>query len=192
MRFVLLAAAAVALSTSAFAAPKWTADYAKSHLQFDGAFGQNKVTGTFAKYTADVAFDKADLATSKITVTVDMKTATTKVAPDAIYEKPTDGALPGAGWFNTAAFATAKFESTAITSKGGDNYEAKGKLTIRGVTKEIALPFSVKVTGNTAVAEGKVTVSRIDFGIKGDSPQYSLPKPVPFDVAISFSISATR
>jgi polyisoprenoid-binding protein YceI len=64
MRIAFLAAAALALSVSAGAATKWTPDYAKSKLQFEGKFGQNTVVGTFGKYTADIAFDAADLATS--------------------------------------------------------------------------------------------------------------------------------
>lgn len=192
MRFYLLAAAALATCLSANAATKWTPDYAKSSLQFEGKFGQNVVTGTFGKYTADIAFDGADLATSKLVVTVDMKSAKTSVTPDAIYNAPTDGALPGAGWFNAAANPTAVFTSTSIASKGGDKYEAKGTLNLRGVTKEIVLPFSVKITGNSAVAQGSAVVNRMEFGIKGDAPQYALPKPVPHEVKIMFSVTATK
>lgn len=192
MRIAFLAAAAVALSFSAGAAPKWTPDYAKSKLQFEGKFGQNTVTGTFGKYSADIAFDAADLATSKVVVTVDMGSAKTAVAPEAHYNDDTDAALPGAGWFNIAKSPNAVFTSTAITAKGGDKYEAKGTLNLRGMTKEIVLPFTVKMTGNTAVAEGSTTVNRIDFGIRGDSPQYALPKPVPHEVKIMFSVTATK
>lgn len=191
MRIALFAAAAVAFSFPTLAATKWTPDYAKSKLQFEGKYGANTVTGTFGKYSADIAFDAADLPGSKVVVKVDMKSATTAVT-DPVYNKPTDGALPGAGWFNASANPDAVFTSTAISSKGGDKYEAKGTLNLRGVTKEIVLPFTVKITGNTAVAEGSTTVSRIDFGMKGDSPQYSLPKPVPFEVKIMFSVTATK
>lgn len=191
MRIAFLAAAALALSFSAGAATKWTPDYAKSKLQFEGKFGQNVVTGTFGKYTADIAFDAADLATSKIVVNVDVASAKSSVT-EAIYNAPTDAALPGAGWFNAAANPKAVFTSTAITSKGGDNYEAKGTLNLRGVTKDIVLPFTLKVTGNTAVAEGTATVNRMDFGIRGDAPQYALPKPVPHEVKIMFSVTATK
>jgi polyisoprenoid-binding protein YceI len=192
MRFVTLAAAALALSFSAHAAPKWTPDYSKSKVQFEGKFGQNTVTGTFGKFTADIAFDAASLATSKVVVTVDMKTAKTAVAPEAHYADDTDVALPGAGWFNAKDNPQAVFTSTAITSKGGDKYEAKGTLALRGVSKEIVLPFTVKITGNTAVAEGSATVSRLDFGIRGDAPQYALPKPVPHEVKIMFSVTAAK
>lgn len=192
MRIALLAAAALAFSLPAMAVTKWTPDYSKSKLQFEGKFGQNVVTGTFGKYTADIAFDAANLAGSKVVVTVDMKSAKVSVTPDAIYNEPTDGALPGAGWFNAAANPQAVFTSTAIASKGGDKYEAKGTLNLRGVTKEIVMPFTVKTTGNTAVAEGSAVVNRMEFGIKGDAPQYALPKPVPHEVKIMFSVTATK
>jgi polyisoprenoid-binding protein YceI len=193
MRYALIAAAAIAFALPASAATKWTPDYSKSRLQFEGKYGQNTVTGTFGKFAADIQFDAADLATSKVSVTVDIKSVATKVTPDAHFEKPTDGALPGAGWFNAAQFGTATFVSTSIVSTGGNKYEAKGKLTLRGVSKDITLPFTVTVTGNTAVAEGDMLMlNRMDFGIKGDAPQYMLPKPVPHEVKVQFSVTATK
>lgn len=193
MRILVLAAATLALAAPSWAAPKWTPDYAKSRLQFEGKFGQNTVTGTFGKYTADVAFDAADLATSKIVVKVDMKSAKTAVTPEAVYATPTDGALPGAGWFNAAANPEAIFISTSIAAKGGDKFEAKGTLSLRGVTKEIVLPFTVKANADgTSTADGAASVNRMDFGIRGDAPQYALPKPVPFDVKIMFSLTAKK
>lgn len=192
MRYVAFAAA-LALAAPAIAAPKWTPDYSKSRLQFEGKFGQNTVTGTFGKYTADIAFDAKDLATSKVVVKVDMKSAKTSVTPEAVYNTPTDGALPGAGWFNAAANAESVFTSTAITAKGGDNFEAKGKLSLRGVTKDVVLPFTVKANADgTSTAEGMTTVNRMDYGIKGDAPQYALPKPVPFEVKVMFSVTAKK
>lgn len=192
MRIAFLAAAAVALSFSAGATTKWTPDYAKSKVQFEGKFGQNTVTGTFGKYTADITFDAANLAGSKVVVSVDVKSVKTSVAPEAHYADETDVALPGAGWLAAAKTPQAVFTSTSITSKGGDKYEAKGTLKLRDATKDIVLPFTVKITGNTAVAEGSTVVNRIDFGIRGDSPQYALPKPVPHEVKIMFSVTATK
>jgi polyisoprenoid-binding protein YceI len=192
MRIAILAAAAMALSFPAVAAQKWNPDYAKSSLQFEGKFGENTVTGTFGKFAADIAFDAKDLATSKVVVTVDMASVKSSVT-QPVYNQPTDAALPGAGWFNTAANPKAVFTSTSITSKGGDKYDVKGTLNLRGVTKDVVFTDAViKVSGNAATAEGTATVSRLDFGIRGDAPQYALPKPVPYEVKIKFSIAASK
>lgn len=195
MRIALLAAAAaVALSMTAGAATKWTPDYANSQVHVDGKFGKQKtITVTFEKFSADIAFDSADLATSKIVVTVDTTSAKGLVAPDPDnYTTPTNSYLPGAGWLNSKAFPKAVFTSTSIVSKGGDKYEAKGTLNLRGVTKEIVVPFTVKITGKTAVAEGSAPVNRIDFGIRGHEPQYAGENPIPHTVNIVFSVKATK
>lgn len=192
MRFMTLAAALALMAVPAAASTKWTPDYAKSSLQFVGKYGQNTVTGTFGKFTADVMFDPAKLDASKVTVSVDMKSTKTSVAPQAEFASATDAELPLKGWFDAATFATAKFESGVIISKGANAYETKGKLTLLGVTKDVVLPFTVDITGNSAVAKGKVTVNRIDFGIKGNGPQYTLPKPVPHMVDIEFALTATK
>lgn len=192
MRMMTLAAVFTLLASPAFASTKWTPDYQKSTLQFVGKYGQNTVTTNFVKFTADVAFDPAKLDASKVTVTVDMKSTKTATAPQAEFAQPVDADLPLKGWFDVASFATAKFETATIIAKGGNAYEATGKLTLVGVTKDIVLPFTVDITGNSAVAKGKITLNRIDFGIKGNSPLYSLPKPVPHAVDVLFTLTATK
>ncbi|HAH10435.1 MAG TPA: hypothetical protein DCL54_07015 [Alphaproteobacteria bacterium] len=190
MRFVTLVAA-LALAVPASATVKWTPDYSASSLGFKGSFGQNTVDGTFSKYTAEVLFDKGNLAGSKIKVVVDTGSVKSTTSPDN-YNEETTTALPGAGWLNVAKFPQATFETTSITAKGGDNFEAKGNLTVVGQTQEVVLPFTVKIDGTTATATGKTTVNRMKFGIKGDKPLFALPKPVPHEVEISFTLKAKK
>ena len=52
-----------------------------------------------------------------------------------------------------------------IVHKSGDDYVANGKLSLHGVTKTIALPFTLKITGNTAHVVGKAVVIRTEFGL---------------------------
>jgi len=92
------------------------------------------------------------------------------------------------GFFNVPKFKTAIFEATEIVKNEGNinyPYLAKGKLTMKGVTKDVELKFKYigindieesymdksgkEVTVKLAVSgfEGEMTIKRSDFGIEG-------------------------
>jgi polyisoprenoid-binding protein YceI len=82
-----------------------------------------------------------------------------------------DNHLRSVDFFEVEKFPEIKFESNRI-EKRGKSFIAHGTLTMHGVAKEIALPFSV--TGSNKDATGKkmnvgysarVTLNRRDFGI---------------------------
>ena len=56
--------------------------------------------------------------------------------------------------------------------KAADGYLAHGPLTMKGITREITIPFKILGTiqdpwGNTRIgAEGGLTINRQDFGVK--------------------------
>src|SRR6266446_1812981 len=56
--------------------------------------------------------------------------------------------------------------STSIKNVGGDKYEIAGKLTLKGVTKDVVVPIALKkdATGNN-VAEGSFPLKRVDYKI---------------------------
>lgn len=63
------------------------------------------------------------------------------------------------------------FESTSLTKSSGDNYTMKGNLTIRGITKEVALDVEfggseTDLYGNKKYGfEVTGSINRKDFGI---------------------------
>ena len=82
-------------------------------------------------------------------------------------------------FFNVAKFKKATFEASEITKNaeaGEFAYSAKGKLTIKGVTKDATLMFNYRGTSEVdydgqkitvAGFEGEFTINRKDFGIEG-------------------------
>ena len=76
-----------------------------------------------------------------------------------------DQALPTADWFSAATFPTATFRSRAITATGPGRYMATGELAVRNVTRPIALPFTLAVSGRQATMDGSTEVDRSSFGV---------------------------
>ena len=88
---------------------------------------------------------------------------------DAINEKINLDDIENADFFDEERYPEITFKSIKI-KKEGDGYVAIGNLTLRDVTKEIKVPFTVagpiEVMGGTRVGfEGSTTINRLDFGV---------------------------
>lgn len=182
---VLSIALAFAAAFPAIAAPaSWTVDPAKSSLSFAVAINGQTVTGKFKAFGALIAFDPADLAHSSAKVTVPMDEAKTGDATrDAMLLKP--------AWFNILDFPQAVFQTTSFASKGGNKYEANAKLSLKGVTKDLTLPFTLDIKGNTAVMKGETELKRLAFGV-GQGPDFASGTPVALSVKVMVNVTATR
>jgi polyisoprenoid-binding protein YceI len=81
-----------------------------------------------------------------------------------------DNHLRSPDFFDATKNPDITFESTKIV-KQGLGYEAAGKLTIKGVTKDVKIPFTINGPvkdpwGNTRIGvEGGLTINRQDFGV---------------------------
>ncbi len=187
---VTAAAAAPAAPAAAPAAvPHYSLDQAKSSLEF--AFTQagalNK--GRFTRFPVTMDFSADNLAASRLEVGVDVNSLDTG-------DKDRDDTLRGADLFSVAKFPQAHFSAAQI-AKTASGFEASGKLTIRGVTRDTRVPFTFRTASEAGAAvgymSGKVTIRRLDFGVgQGD---WKATDQVGNDVTVSFTlrlISATH
>ena len=173
----------IAATNSAASAANWKLDPSKSELGFSATQTGTKFHGAFTRYDAVIEFDPDHLDTSHIAVSVDLASATTN-------DKQRDATLPGKDWFDAAQFPAAKFETSAIRRKGGDDYEAVGTLTLRNITKPLTLPFTLEMNGTSAHAKGHAELIRSDFGI-GQGP-WTTDQWVALNVDVDIDVTATR
>src|SRR5215475_9738631 len=116
----------------------------KSEIRFVSKQMGVNVEGKFRKWKANIVFLPRDLAKSKAEFEIDLSSI--DLASD---ESETEIKSPL--WFDTAKFPVAHFASTSIRSVGGDKYEIAGRLTLKGVTKEVVVPVALRkdATGNS-------------------------------------------
>jgi len=155
---------------------------AQSEVQFTARQMGVPLDGHFKKFSAQVAFDPAKLATSKIALTVDTGSAT-------LGSKETDAELPKPTWFNVAKFPQAQFESTAIKALGGGKFEVAGKLTIKGNAQNVTVPVVLAQNGATTTATGTLPIKRLAFKI-GEN-EWADTSMVADDVTVKFKIALT-
>ena len=182
-RYGLSSLIALAVTASPAAATHWTVDYATSRLGFAVQWSGEQFSAEFRRWNADIDFDPADLAHARVSVTIDLSSETSD-------EPDFDSGLKGAQGFETSRFPAARFVAKAFTAKSANAYETTGTLSIRGVTRDVTLPFTLAISGRTAHMKGTTRVVRTDFGVgQGD---WAAPTPVARDVTVTVDVTATK
>ena len=163
-RFIYTAVLVVFIIAGVQAADKYVADKAHTNIGFTVKHMViTTVPGKFNDYMIDFIFDANDLNKSSIKVTI-------KTASINTDDEKRDEHLRSADFFDAAKYPEITFVSSSIMKKGND-YVAKGTLTMRGVSREIELSFKIlgpvqDPWGNTKMGvEASLTVDRQDYGI---------------------------
>ncbi|MEO1656430.1 MAG: YceI family protein [Pseudomonadota bacterium] len=141
-------------------AAAWVIDREASSIGFRATQNDNQFDGTFGRWDASIALDLEDpAAEGALFARIDLASA------DA-GNTERNGSLPTKDWFHVAMFPVSEFSSDAVTLTGEGTYEAQGQLSIKGVTKDVVMPFTVVVDeAGRAVADGSVMLDRSDFNI---------------------------
>ena len=132
-------ASAIVLGAVAFVGPAQAADYvidtkgAHASINFKiKHLGYSWLTGRFDKFSGSFTYDENNKAASKIKVEIDTNSVNSNHAER-------DKHLRSADFLETGKFPKASFESTSMEIKDGNKAIVHGKLTLHGVTKDIAI-----------------------------------------------------
>ncbi len=181
--FGLALAAVAAGAAVARPAPAWRIDKAASSIRFASSLSGERFAGVFRRWDADIRFDPADLGHSSVTARIDVASAATGNADR-------DGALPTDAFFAAARFPRAVYSAHAFKALGGGRYVALGDLSLRGVAKPLALPFTLAITGDTAKMSASVSLNRLAFGV-GQS-EWKSTEALPAAVSVTITLAAKR
>ncbi len=141
------------------------------------------VEGVFRRFTAQVSFDPAKPAEGRASVEID-------IASFDLGAEDFNRETVRKEWFDAARYPKASFVTTAIRPAGAGKYEAAGKLTIKGVTREVVAPVNLKAEGGRQVFEGVLPIKRLQFNI-GEG-EWKDTATVADDVQIRFRIVAAK
>jgi polyisoprenoid-binding protein YceI len=132
--------------------------FAVRHLEI------NWVEGRFKDFAGTVHYDDKDVTKSTVEFTAKVASVDTEV-------EARDKHLRTADFFDAEKYPEMTFKSTGVERKNKDAYVLRGDLTIKGVTKPVALPFTIAGAvkdpwGNTRFGvEAQTNINRRDFGI---------------------------
>lgn len=149
--------------------------------------GYSWLEGRFDRFSGDFDFDDANSANNKVKVDIDVSSVDTNHAER-------DKHLRSARFFDTDKFPKASFVSTGWEDKGNGMAILKGKFTLRGVTKNIAIDVSQVGTGKDPWGgyrrgfEGTTTLHLSDYKMK----EGHILGPVAENVQLWLSVEGVR
>jgi polyisoprenoid-binding protein YceI len=138
------------------------------------------VDGGFKKFSAKLNFDPANLSGASAQIEIDMASVDTG-------GEEGDTEVKRKAWFNVKEFPAAKFVSTSLRKRGANQFEALGKLTIKGKARDVVLPFTFVEDGAGATVSGQFTLKRLEFAI-GDGA-WNDPELVADEVVVKYKLA---
>ena len=126
---------------------------------------------------------------------IDLNTITDADLTDQASNDKLVSTLKSETFFNTEKFPKANFVISSATKTTGNQYDVKGKLTIKGITNDVSFPATVTVSGKKLAATAKITIDRTKYDIKFRSKNFfeNLGDKViydDFDLNVSLNASA--
>ncbi len=151
----------------AFAEPeKWEIDKAHSSVYFDVRHTYATVRGQFNDFSGTLQFDPDNLEVSQVRFEVNTKSINTGI-PNR------DNHLRAQEFFAVKKFPAMRFESTGVNKKEGNQYTLEGNITIKGKTKEVAIPLTYFGTRENPLKKGQMvagfearfSIDRLDYQV---------------------------
>ncbi|MGH6695093.1 YceI family protein [Sphingopyxis sp.] len=152
-------------------------------LGFTARWNGEAVDGRFDRWRAAIRFSPDELAKSAIRVTVDLASADTG-------DGQRDDSLKSSDFFDVGAHPSAVFTARDIRHLGGDRYEARGTLDLRGAGKPATLRFTLRIDGDRARVAGTARIDRTVFGV--GQGEWAATDAIAAAVDVAFSFNATR
>ena len=171
LRILLLCASALAVPATA-SARDWQVDPAASTLGFKGSYQGDPFAGRFKSFTAQIAYDEADLGSAHFDVKVDLGSTDT-----ASSER--DDTLKGSDFFAVAKFPQAHFVTDSFARAADGTVTAQGRLTIRDQTHPVTLKLRFAADGAQATLDVDTVLKRADFGLGAGSDWNDISADIP-------------
>jgi len=117
-------------------ATAWNIDKAHSKISFEVTHFFTPVTGQFQEYSSDIHFDPNNLEESSVNVEIMVNSIDTD-------NQKRDGHLRSDDFFNAQQYPAITFQSNEIVQTADNQFVARGELTIKDVTRDVELPFTL-------------------------------------------------
>lgn len=150
-----------------------------SELSFKATSRLMNADGKFHRFGGEITLDPKDLTTTKVSLSVEAASIDTHI-------KRRDNHLRSEDFFHVERYPAITFESLRV-EPAGKRVTVFGRLSMRGVTREVAVPVEVvELTEGALLARGAFDINRNDYGIS----YQSFLNPIGYTVRIAFTFRA--
>lgn len=153
--------------------------------------GLAEVPGYFTDYTGTINYDANDIGKSSVEFTAKVTSINTGV-------EGRDKHLRSADFFEVEKHPDMIFKSTKVEKKGNNQFVATGDFTLKGVTKQISLPFTINGSlkdqrgGIKIGVSALTTINRRDYGITYGNMLPNGAAAISDEVSVNLQIEAAK
>ena len=148
---------------------------------FDQAGAASK--GSFKQFSTELVYDEKAPAAGSLNVKVQIASIDTQ-------DQERNDMLVSADLFDAPKFPTAQYTASSFARTAAGSLEAVGKLTLRGVTKDLRLPLKIVPTTTGLELSGATSIKRLDYGVgQGD---WQSTEGVADEVKIQYKVALTK
>jgi polyisoprenoid-binding protein YceI len=120
-------------------------------------FASKDASGVFKEFSGTIVFDAENLSNSSMKLKIKVESINTGNGLQNKHAKSEE-------WFDASKYPNISFESSRI-EKTESGFKAVGKLEIRGVKKDVTIPFTFVKKGSKGTFIAKFSVDRTDYGV---------------------------
>jgi len=179
----ILAAFAASCWMTAATAADWTMDTRTSSLAFVASYQGQAAPGRFRDIETRLSFDPEHPEQGQLHVGLSMASADMDSAD-------INRTIRASEWFDMARYPRAEFDSTRIVLERPGHYVAQGRLRLKGMVREIGVPFSWNASGSTATMAGQFGLNRTAFNI--GTGEWATGRIIGLEVKVRFSLNLRK
>jgi polyisoprenoid-binding protein YceI len=152
------AASPPAAAAPASAASRYVQKAGTGSLTFAFVQAGAENQGSFRQFATELRYDASDPAAGSLKVTVQIASLDTQ-------EKDRNAELAKAELLDVNKYPTAQYVAGSLAKRADGGLEAVGKLTLRGVTRDLRLPLTIRQSAAGLELSGETTIKRLDYGV---------------------------
>lgn len=160
---LLIGAACLATGASRAEVERWAVVPGDSAITMRVGTPVGARTGRFTRWTGDIRFDPDAPETAQVAIEV-----------EAASLRMDDGRLTstaaGAGFLDSGRYPRIAFRLTGLEPAGAQGFTARADITVKGVTRSVSFPATLRSEGRTAQMTGGFSLDRAAFGIGTRGP----------------------
>lgn len=176
-----LIALAVSLAPAVAEPVRYRIDPAASEITFRATSRLQTANGRFDRFHGEVHADPRDPTTARVRLVIDAASIDTA-------SKKRDTHLRSADFFWVERHPDIVFESVRVDRTPAGRFAIAGKLTMRGIARDVNVPVDVDLAESAVAARGEMVLNRKDYGLTYNS----FFNPIDDTVRVAFRFRATR
>lgn len=149
-------------------------DTTTSVIKWKGSKVSGSHDGTVKLTKGEISFGKKEIESG--TFTISMASIVNTDIEDAKWRKKLEDHLKSDDFFSVSTHPEAVFEISKVENRGEtpkeDDFMVSGTLSVKGISKKIRFPATIKKVDDTYTATAKFQINRLDWDIKYNSGKF--------------------